>query len=313
MHTAPLIDIRPATLADASLVCDLLNAVDTIEIGRPDTDLHAVETDLGHPEVDLARDSWLAFQGGRLVAYAIVWDDSGAERIDLDHYVLPDHQEAGERLLALAEDRAVQRAGGNGVARAVLHLQLNSRPTTDLAVLKRRGWSPVRRYQVLTRALDGTDHRVPEPPAGLVLRDCAEEADRRLAHALLQETFREHFDHQQRGYEQWLDDIGARHIDWSLVWIAALDGTDAAVMLTRDDRAAMGWIGNLGVRRDARGRGIAGHLLRHAFAVYAARGRGTLGLGVDTLNATGALRLYEAHGMAPDFSVDTWEAVLPVA
>lgn len=37
-----------------------------------------------------------------------------------------------------------------------------------------------------------------------------------------------------------------------------------------------------------------------------------VGLGVDTQNASGALRLYEAGGMGLHFSVDTWEVTLPV-
>lgn len=311
MHSEAPFTVRPATTGDAPLICALLNEIDTIETGRPDTELHAVETDLAHPEVDLREDSWLAFQGGRLVAYALVWDDSGAERVDTDHYVLPGHEAAGERLFELVERRAAERARANGASRAVLHLHLNARPTTDLDMLARRGWGRVRRYHVMTRPLTGADRAVPEPPAGLVLRDCADEADRRRAHALVQETFSEHFDHQPRTYEQWLDDIGGGRVDWSLVWIASLGTDDVAVLYSRNDRQSMAWIGNIGVRRAHRGRGVAGHLLRHAFGTYAALGRDTIGLGVDTLNESGALRLYEAHGMRTHFAVDTWEVVLP--
>ncbi|WP_236243642.1 GNAT family N-acetyltransferase [Streptomyces sp. CC228A] len=311
MTSEPPVTVRPATVGDAPSVCDLLNEIDTIEIGRPDTDLHTVETDLAHPEVDLAEDSWLAFQGDRLVAYALVWDESGGERIDADHYALPGCGAAGERLLALAEGRALAMAHGNGASRAVLHLHLNTSPTTDPEMLERRGWRRVRRYEVLTRPLSAEDRNVPEPPAGLALRDCTGEADRRRAHALLQEAFTEHFDHQPRTYGQWLEDLGAAHIDWSLVWIASLDGEDAAVLLSRNDRQSTAWIPSIGVLKARRGRGVAGHLLRHAFAVYAAKGRDSIGLGVDTLNETGALRLYEAHGMRTDYAVDTWEVVLP--
>ncbi|GAA4936075.1 GNAT family N-acetyltransferase [Streptomyces coeruleoprunus] len=313
MQSEPRFTVRPATLGDATLICALLNEIDTIETGQPDTELHSVEADLAHPEVDLAKDSWLAFEEDRLVAYALVWDDSGAERIDADHYVLPEHRAAGERLLALAEERAVERARANGASRAVVHLHLNTRPTTDLDMIGRRGWERVRRYHVMTRPLAPADMAVPEPPPGLVLRDCGDEADRRRAHALVQETFADHFDHQPRTYEQWLDDIGVAGVDWSLVWIASVGAEDVAVLFSRNDRQTMAWIGNIGVRRSFRGRGIASHLLRHAFAAYAAKGRDTIGLGVDTRNETGALRLYEAHGMRTHHAVDTWEVVLPVA
>ncbi|MFF1340493.1 GNAT family N-acetyltransferase [Streptomyces sp. NPDC058290] len=302
--------VRPAGPGDASDICALLNAVDVFEIGRPETDIGTVEADLHHPDVDLAKDSWLAFEGGRLVAYALVWADSGPGRVDSDHYVLPGHREAAVRLLELMESRARELAAGAG--KAVLRLQLNVKPTLDADLLPGRGYRTVRRYQVMTRALAPAADLPPAPPEGLALRDCAaDEADRRRAHALVEETFAAHFGHVERPYGAWLDHLDARRLDWSLVWIASLPGEgDVGVLLTRDDRTGMGWLSHIGVRADLRGRGIGGFLLRHGFAAYAARGRDTLGLGVDVHNETGALALYEAHGMGLHYAVDTWELPL---
>ncbi|WP_412076837.1 GNAT family N-acetyltransferase [Streptomyces xanthophaeus] len=305
-----MLTVRPAGPGDASDICALLNAVDVIEIGRPETDLGTVEADLHHPDVDLATDSWLAFHSGRLVAYAMVWADSGPGRVDGDHYVLPDHHEAAVRLLELMEARAREMAAGPG--HGVLRIQLNVAPTLDLGLLRGRGYRTIRHYQVMTRTVTPAADLPPAPPAGLTLRHCAaDEADRRRAHALVEETFAAHFGHVDRDHEAWLDHLDARDLDWSLVWIASLPGQgDVAVLLTRDDRTSMGWVSHLGVRKELRGRGIGGFLLRHAFAVYAERGRDTVGLGVDTRNETGALALYEAHGMGLHYAVDTWELPL---
>ncbi|AWZ06298.1 MULTISPECIES: GNAT family N-acetyltransferase [unclassified Streptomyces] len=304
-----LLTTRPAGPSDAEAICGLLNAVDLIEIGRPETDLAAVEADLNHPDVDLARDSWLAFEGGRLVAYALVWADSGPGRVDAEHYALPGHRAAAVRLLELTEVRARELAAG--APRASLRIQLNVESTLDADLLPGRGYRTVRRYQVMTRALE-PDQAPPAPPGGLTLRSCdGDEAERRRAHTLIEETFAEHFGHVDRPYEPWLDHIDGRGLDWSLVWIASLPALgDVGVLLTRDDRTSMGWVSHLGVRREARGRGVGGHLLRHGFAAYAARGRSTVGLGVDTANETGALALYEAHGMALHYAVVTWELAL---
>ncbi|MFI1028823.1 GNAT family N-acetyltransferase [Streptomyces sp. NPDC020951] len=303
--------LRPATLADAPAVTDLLNEIDLLEIGRPETDLHTVEADLKHPKTDLAQDSWLAFDGDRLVVYGLLWDDSAGERIDVDHYVLPAHQEAGKLVLEAMEARALRRAQENGAERAVVHLHLNVRPTLDTALLHERGWSAVRRHHVLRRAVDPTTDRAPQPPAGIRLRPCATEADRVRVHELHQATFADHYDFQPREYRQWLHDIDAEGLDWSLVSIVATEDLgDAGFLLARDDREAMGWIRNIGVVPEARGRGLAGLLLGHAFAAFAARGRDTVGLGVDTSNTTGAPQLYERNGMTVHFAVDTWEAVL---
>ncbi|MFB6579069.1 GNAT family N-acetyltransferase [Streptomyces sp. NPDC056402] len=186
--------------------------------------------------MDLSTDSWLAFQDGRLVAYALVWADAGPGRVDADHYVLPGHHEAADLLLERMEARA---------------------------------------------------------------------------HALIERTFAAHFGHVDRPYETWLDHMEGRKLDWSLVWIASLPGHgDAAVLLTRDDRTSTAWVSHIGVAEEVRGRGIGGFLLRHCFAVYAERGRDSVGLGVDTHNETGALALYEAHGMGLHYAVDSWELPL---
>ncbi|KOT97670.1 GNAT family N-acetyltransferase [Streptomyces ardesiacus] len=304
-------DLRPATLADAPAITELLNEVDRIEIGRPETDRHAVEAGLKDPRTDLSRDSWLAFEDGRLVVYGLLWDESGGERVGIDHYVLPGHQRAGLDVLVAMESRALARARANGAGRAVVHLHLNARPTTDTALLTGRGWRVVRHHHVLHRPLDPAADLPPEAPAGVRVRACATEADRRTVHELYQRAFARHFDFQPREYRPWLADIGAAGLDWSLVWIAATDGLgDAGFLLARDDREAMAWIRGIGVLHEARGRGLGGFLLRHAFAHLAARGRDTVGLGVDTANATGAPRLYGRNGMTVHSAVDTWEAVI---
>ncbi|OAR24648.1 acetyltransferase [Streptomyces sp. ERV7] len=297
--------VRAATTEDAEAVCALLNAVDEIEIGAPETALGEVEEDLAK-----AREAWVAVEGGRTVAYAAILDAGADGGVDIDHYVLPDRQDAGIRLLDLAEARSRELAAEAGAPEAVVHLHLNAAPTMDAALLTGRGWRTVRRHHVLTRPIAPGADPVPEPPAGVRLRPCADDADRRAAHRLHQETFARHFDFRPQGYEQWLRQVAP---DWPLVWIAAVEGIgDAAVLITRDDREGMGWIRTLGVLEQVRGRGLASHLLRHAFAVYALRGRDTIGLGVDTENVTGALRLYESHGMGVHYAVDTWEVRLGV-
>jgi GNAT superfamily N-acetyltransferase len=303
--------LRPAGLTDATAITELLNEVDRIEIGRPETDLHAVEADLKRPDIQLERDSWLAFHGDRLVAYGLLWDDSGGERVDVDHYVLPEHQRAGELILEPMQARALDKARENGADRAVVHLHLNTEPTLDTGLIEERGWYVVRRYHVLQRSLDAAADLVPEIPSGVRLRPCADEADRARVHALYQSSFAEHFDFQPRTYDQWLGDVDADVLDWSLVWIVGTEELgDAGFLLARDDREAMGWIRSIGVVREARGLGLGGLMLRNAFAAFAARGRETVGLGVDTANATGAPALYARHGMAVHYAVDTWEAVL---
>jgi len=309
----PGLSVRPATLDDASAVCALLNEIDVLEIGRPDTELAETQADLKHPEVDLEHDSWLLFDCARLIGYGLLWDDSGGERIDIDHYMVPGRLPGALHLFDLMEARAAERAGANGASRAVVHLHLTLNPTMDLSALRGRGWQPVRRYNVMARQLSPPADPLPAALPGVTLRPCLEEADRRRAHALLQEAMAEHFDFQYRTYAQWLDDIDAERADWSLIWLAHVDGLgDVAMLRSHNDRASMAWIGNLAVLCQARGRGLGSHLLRYAFGHFAALGRDRIGLGVDTDNTSNALDLYERHGMTLDYGVDTWELILPV-
>jgi mycothiol synthase len=64
-----------------------------------------------------------------------------------------------------------------------------------------------------------------------------------------------------------------------------------------DEDPEMGWISTLGVLREYRQRGIARALLHHSFNQFHERGQRRVGLGVDTQNLTGALRLNEGVGM----------------
>jgi ribosomal protein S18 acetylase RimI-like enzyme len=59
-----------------------------------------------------------------------------------------------------------------------------------------------------------------------------------------------------------------------------------------------------------RGRGIGELLLRHTFTRFKDKGWTKVGLGVDSSNATGAVRLYERVGMNVTRQFDAYEKVI---
>ncbi len=92
--------------------------------------------------------------------------------------------------------------------------------------------------------------------------------------------------------------------------LARLADEVAGVVLAYSVRVGdpdMGWVGTLGVQPCWRRRGLGEALLRAAFAALYERGFRRAGLGVDTQNVTGALRLYERAGMRPARRYDNWE------
>lgn len=299
--------VRAAALADAKLICDLINAVDLVEIGFAEYTPGEVFEDLKP-----ASASWLAFDGDQLVAYGALWDEYGNGRIDVDHYVRADHRPAGTHIIEQMLPKAAEAAAKNGASEAVVHLHLP--PTSAMSdELPRLGWTVVRRHHVLKRPVSVEGDPLPAVPPGVVLRTAEHPDDQRVVYELLEESFKEHFDHQPRSYQLWREAVSADDLDWSLVWIASLDGRDVGAMLARNNRATMGWVRSLGVLKSARGRGIATFLLRTAFAEFALLGRDTVGLGVDTQNSTGAFQLYEGLGMTLHFAADNWEVRVPLA
>jgi ribosomal protein S18 acetylase RimI-like enzyme len=157
----------------------------------------------------------------------------------------------------------------------------------------------------------------PEPPPGVVLRQGTEPAVREAALAVRNAAFADHFGHVAKAFDTWhaeLEQLST--FDWTQLWVAELDGRSAGMLSCTDQFVSdenCGHVGDIGVLAQARGRGIAKFLLRHAFAIDAAAGRTGTILYVDTNNTTPALRVYESVGMRPVLVIDVWRARVPAA
>ncbi|TQS41780.1 GNAT family N-acetyltransferase [Cryptosporangium phraense] len=302
--------VRPAEIADAPAIRDLINVVDLVDTGEGGYAVDEVEGDLRRAG-DLARDSWLAYDGDRLVAYAVLWPASASGRLDVDHYVLRDAVSAGSLLLDLLTARAAEIAAATGVEAADLHLALTPESVLAVHALPVRGWRAVRRHHVLTRPVSPSDDAEPALPADVTIRVATSPDDQETAYRLVQETFAGHFGFEPTSYDEWRKRMDADHRDWTLTWIASRGSTDVGVLIGHNDREATGWVQNLGTVAAARGGGIATALLRTSFVEFAARGRSAVGLGVDTENAHNALHFYTGLGFQLQFAADTWRLVVP--
>jgi ribosomal protein S18 acetylase RimI-like enzyme len=70
-------------------------------------------------------------------------------------------------------------------------------------------------------------------------------------------------------------------------------------------------LGQIGVLRPARGRGVATAAITAALRAAAEAGCATAGLQVDSENSTGAPALYRRLGFAPVRTRTSWAATLP--
>ncbi len=164
------------------------------------------------------------------------------------------------------------------------------------------GFSAVRHYMDMQRDLA---LELPPEPDVAGIRIVPYEATRaeamRCAH---NEAFADHWSSEPVETEDWdRDFVGDPHFRADLSFVAVAGDEVAgysanycseADWIASDVRDA--WIGQLGVRRSWRGRGLATALVVHSMAAFRAAGMGAASLGVDAENPTGAVGLYERVG-----------------
>ena len=94
--------------------------------------------------------------------------------------------------------------------------------------------------------------------------------------------------------------------DTGLWFVAEGDGAvvGAAIGVVR---LGIGWVAEVGVLDEWRGRGIGAALTARLMREFSDRGQSKVGLNVDPLNETGAKRLYERLGFTQDRRIDFYE------
>lgn len=282
---------RPATRADLMAVTGLYRAYDATVRGAVDTEPADVLRDWDEPGFDLATGTLVLELDGAVVAYAV---RNGAEADSVAGLPL---RGAGleDRLLAWLE-----------AAGAPLQ---HDAPDADLplrAVFTRRGWTAGRRFWRMRRELDAP---VPEPvwPVGVVVHDLRRPHDERPVHALVQRAFRDIGGEHERTFEQWATVVlDPDRFDAALCPVATLQGRIVGAALGHRT-PEHGFVRQLAVDRDVRGRGLALALLHETFRRHRARGLPATVLGVDAANPTGALALYEKAGMRVVEQFTRWE------
>jgi len=310
---APGLVGRPAELSDAEAILGLVTEYNTAIVGFADFTLDDVRDDLTEPGFDAATDSWLVFHGERLVGYGWACANGDSDEVQVD--VMATDGGAAAWLFDRVTERAVEMGRARGAASVKLHKGIYRDDHNMSAQLESRGFAPVTTFQRMR--IDHTGPvATPEPPPAITIREATDDATRHDAYEIHAASFAEHFGYVHRTYDEWLERRAARtHFDWPQLWVVDLDDRPVA-FLDRTDQFVedddCGYVAGIGVRPEARGRGIAAYLLRRAFALDAADGRvGTL-LHVDSNNTTPALGLYESVGMRSVLVVDVWRRVVPV-
>jgi mycothiol synthase len=282
--------IRETTWDDLDGVVDLLAARSRAAFGVSGVQREHVRQRWELPGNDMG---WVAEADGGIVGHA---------SLDATHDVVHAARDpgVGDALLEQVEERA----RGRGFGEITLTVVPEDRPLYSL--VERSGFALDREILRMWRSLAS-----PFPgavwPEDVMLRSYTD-ADGERVHALLDETYSAwDANYVPRAHEAWLAFMTDHEdFDPDLFFLVERDGDLVACALHWKESKGQGWVKDIVVREDQRGRGLAKSLLHHAFRAYADRGVGKVGLKVDSTNPTGAPQLYERVGFVTDQRQGRW-------
>jgi mycothiol synthase len=247
------------------------------------------------PKTDVSLD--VRLEEGR--ACALV-EELGDDRVSIDLRGDP-----SPALLEWAERRASELGGRLFSGAWDTHESLR-------ATLEERGFRVVRHgYRM--------EIDLAEPPPPPVWPDGIEvrtfrPGDERVFHAVQEEAFEDVWEPVRSSFEEWEHwFLGSSPRFAPDLWFLALAGHEPAgvsVCHPRPAEPGVGWVGELGVLRPWRRRGLGRALLLQAFRAFRERGFARAALGVDAESLTGANRLYESAGMHVSARFDILEKVV---
>jgi mycothiol synthase len=300
---------RPATPSDAEALYALVAAHNESVVGHADYTLDDARDELVEPGFDLATDSWLVHDADTLVGWGWAFRKGDGEQVDID--VIAADRAVADHLFARAITRAGEMAAGH--TRHAIDIGVYRADTAQRALAESHGFTAATSFHRMR--IDHTAAPLPSQVPGLTLtHGPGDESLRRTAHRINTESFKDHFGFAPKPFEEWAERLDkASTFDWSQLTVASLDGDPCAVLIQNDQYVEdedCGYVATIGVLPETRGRGIARHLLLHAFTRDHTTGRtGTL-LHVDTNNTTPALGLYQSVGMRQVLVIDAWRRVV---
>lgn len=304
--------VTQLTGADTPAVTALVQDMEREHFGRTETNDTEIRGVLASPELRGTRNTAGLWDGDRLVGVLLAFDGLEHGRgVHMDLFAdpgLPQRAAVAECLLAAGE-----RFAGSLPVPTPDYLKCESF-NGDQAVartLADRGYEPHRTYLRMRLDFDEAP-RTGELPAGLTDRRMTDD-DWEALHGVITSAFRDHYDSHPLPLELFRQDSVNDTTDFDR-WRLVFDGDDCVAVCIASKRYAahgLGYVENLAVLREYRGRGIARYLLGDAFRRDHAAGFAGTSLHCDATNPTGAAQLYESVGMSRDQEYLAWRTPLP--
>jgi ribosomal protein S18 acetylase RimI-like enzyme len=314
---------RPLSLDDVQICFELFNTASQHLSGDLDiADPEILRNDWQDPKFNPQTNARLVFApNGDLAGYVEVWD-TGTPPVHpwVWMAVHPRYEWQGleEILLAWGEARAalaLERVP-DGV-RFAPRVGFVSLDTKRRSLVEAHGFQYTRSFYRMEVVFQEPP-QVPPAPQGITIRPYNPETELEAVVQTMVDSFRDHYGFVERPFEEEMTSFRHHFLGDPLydpnLWFVAMDGDEmAGICLCRRDgyeKPELGFVNELGVRREWRRRGIAEALLRTSFAAFAALGKQGAALGVDASSLTGATRLYEKAGMHPARQFDNFEKEL---
>jgi mycothiol synthase len=297
---------RAALEDDAASIYRVVHDYDVSMVGYSDFARDDLLELFREEHFDIDRDSCLIMdQEGRAAGYTMLWAREPHRRYTGFAVVHPEHvgRGIGAHLLGFLERRMQEHVTDD--QGAILWNWIDLDDEAARRMLEAAGFTEVRRHFTMMIDLSGTDLQS-SLPERISIRTCRED-DAELIHSLGEETFAEHWGFTPLSYEQWRKQSYERSDTDLSMWFLALEDDEPVGFLIGRAMDGLGWVGDLGVRKAHRRRGVASALLRHSFSDFERRGLSKVGLGVDASNETQAVRVYENLGMRAERVYVTYE------
>ena len=281
---------------DASAIADVVQALDVADFGEPDFSEQDLLDDWLRPRFDRTTDAWvLTGPTGRVIGYAYVWEAQPNREIEGDAYILPEYsgRGLGTQLLDLMEARARDICAGRILSLAVFASSANDDKRN---LLERRGFELTR--AVVRMRIDlSQEMPAPQPaPRGVEIRPLAP-TDEDVVREVWIDAFGDHGRFSSRHVDEWLQGRYAHPAFDPSLWRVATEAEHTLGAVLVFDVGPTGYLSSVGVKAEARGRGIGPALLASAFAALRDRGQMRVVVSLDADAEAPSLALYEAAGM----------------
>ncbi len=314
-------DVRPVGPEDSRAINQMLLEIEAVDQRNFIDTLEDRQRDLTDPETNPATDS-LVFLTPEGKAAGLGWiftpQEPGQEYVSfLTGEVHPQHRQQGlgEIILSWAEARARQILCGMPSDRPCMMRAFIKDGLQDRVLLyEKHGFKAARSFYRMKRDLSQPISQSYWPPGVTLTAWDSERSDEALE--VINEAFSDHWGFIPMSpdlWRQWVLDHEDFRPDLSFMVLSAETGEIVGMTVNKVNQAENyargileGWVMDLCVRRPWRKLGLATALLNISMQAFKADGLEYAGLGVDTENETGALRIYERLGFKPEIRFITY-------